>query len=133
MSLRKFIIERDIPSVGSFEREQLKGAAAQSNKALKELGPDIQCQESYVAADKNRPDDAPLGFIPVDSIFSPVERVGILVEDTRQREMQPLEKVKAELSQQMQQQNLKKFFDEMKAKAKIDIVPDLIPEIHLAG
>ena len=47
----------------------------------------------------------------------------ILVEDTRQREMQPLEKVKAELSQQMQQQNLKKFFDEMKAKAKIDVVP----------
>jgi hypothetical protein len=52
MTLRKFIIERDIPSVGSFEREQLKGAAAQSNKALKELGPDIQWQESYVAGDK---------------------------------------------------------------------------------
>jgi hypothetical protein len=52
MTLRKFIIERDIPAVGTFEREQLKGAAAQSNKVLKELGPDIQWQESYVAADK---------------------------------------------------------------------------------
>jgi hypothetical protein len=52
MSLRKFIIERDIPAVGSFEREQLKGAAAKSNEVLKALGPDIQWQESYVAADK---------------------------------------------------------------------------------
>ena len=50
--LRKFIIERDIPAVGTFEREQLKGAAAQSNKVLRELGPDIQWVESYVAADK---------------------------------------------------------------------------------
>ena len=52
MALRKFIIERDIPAVGSLEREQLRGAAAQSNKALRELGPDIQWVESYVAADK---------------------------------------------------------------------------------
>ncbi|HTO39391.1 MAG TPA: DUF4242 domain-containing protein [Rhizomicrobium sp.] len=52
MALRKFIIERDIPKVGSLEREQLRGAAAQSNAALREIGPDIQWQESYVAADK---------------------------------------------------------------------------------
>jgi len=52
MALRKFIIERDIPAVGSLEREQLRGAAAQSNKVLAELGPDIQWQESFVAADK---------------------------------------------------------------------------------
>ena len=52
MALRKFIIERDIPAVGSLERQQLSGAAAQSNKVLRELGPDIQWVESYVAADK---------------------------------------------------------------------------------
>src|SRR5213080_1208773 len=52
MALRKFIIERDIPAVGSLEREQLQGAAAKSNGVLKELGPDIQWVESYVAADK---------------------------------------------------------------------------------
>jgi DNA-directed RNA polymerase subunit alpha len=39
--------------------------------------------KGYVPADRNRPDDAPLGFIPIDSIFSPVERVGVFVEDTR--------------------------------------------------
>jgi hypothetical protein len=52
MALRRFIIERDIPKVGSFEREQLRGAAAKSNSVLKELGPDIQWVESFVAADK---------------------------------------------------------------------------------
>lgn len=52
MALRKYIIEREIPAVGSFEREQLRAAAAKSNETLKELGPDIQWQESYVAGDK---------------------------------------------------------------------------------
>jgi hypothetical protein len=52
MALRKFIIERDIPQVGSLEREQLRAAAATSNKALRELGSDIQWAESYVAGDK---------------------------------------------------------------------------------
>jgi hypothetical protein len=28
MALRKYVIERDIPAVGSLEREQLRGAAA---------------------------------------------------------------------------------------------------------
>jgi len=52
MSLRKFIIERDIPKVGSFERDQLRGAAAKSNEVLQQLGSDIQWVESYVANEK---------------------------------------------------------------------------------
>jgi len=52
MALRKFIIEREIPAVGSLEREQLRGAAAKSNEVLRQLGPDIQWVDSYVAADK---------------------------------------------------------------------------------
>ena len=52
MALRKFIIERAIPAVGSLERDELRGAAAQSNAALRQLGPDIQWVESYVANDK---------------------------------------------------------------------------------
>lgn len=52
MALRKFIIERDIPAVGSLEREQLRAAAGKSNEVLRQLGPDIQWLESYVANDK---------------------------------------------------------------------------------
>jgi hypothetical protein len=50
--MRKYVIERDIPKVGTFEREQLRAAAKTSNAALAELGPDIQWVESYVTADK---------------------------------------------------------------------------------
>src|SRR5262245_6842681 len=52
MPLQKFIIERDIPKVGTFEREQLRGAASKSNEVLRQLGPDIQWVESYVADNK---------------------------------------------------------------------------------
>ena len=52
MALQKFIIEREIPQVGSFEREQLRQAAAKSNDVLRQLGPDIQWVESYVADNK---------------------------------------------------------------------------------
>ena len=52
MTLRRFVIERDIPKVGTFERDQLRGAAAKSNEVLHQLGPDIQWVESYVADNK---------------------------------------------------------------------------------
>lgn len=51
-AMTKYIIERDIPAVGSFEREQLREAAAGSNKVLADLGAGIQWIESFVAADK---------------------------------------------------------------------------------
>jgi hypothetical protein len=52
MALQKFVIERDLPKVGAFEREQLRQAAAKSNEVLRQLGPDIQWVESYVADNK---------------------------------------------------------------------------------
>ena len=50
--MRRFVIERAIPKVGTFEREQLREAARTSNKALAQLSPDIQWVESFVAEDK---------------------------------------------------------------------------------
>lgn len=50
--LKRYVIERDIPDVGSFEREQLKAAAQKSNEVLAALAPDVQWVESYVAGDK---------------------------------------------------------------------------------
>ena len=50
--MRKFVIERDIPEVGTFEREQLREASQKSNEVLSQLAPDIQWQHSYVAGDK---------------------------------------------------------------------------------
>jgi hypothetical protein len=50
--MNRYVIERDIPAVGSFERQQLRDAAAKSNSVLAQLGPDIQWVESYVADNK---------------------------------------------------------------------------------
>ncbi len=50
--MKRYVIEREIPEVGSFEREQLKGAAAKSNEALAQLAPKIQWVHSYVAANQ---------------------------------------------------------------------------------
>lgn len=48
----KFVIERDILGIGSLPPPDLQGAADNSNAALKEIGPQIQWLESYIASDK---------------------------------------------------------------------------------
>jgi DNA-directed RNA polymerase subunit alpha len=40
--------------------------------------------KGYVPAEKNRPDDAPIGLIPVDSLYSPCKKVSYKVEPTRE-------------------------------------------------
>ena len=37
----------------------------------------------YISADKNKSEDLPIGVIAVDSIYTPVERVNVTVENTR--------------------------------------------------
>ncbi|MEM9421740.1 MAG: DNA-directed RNA polymerase subunit alpha [Pseudomonadota bacterium] len=44
----------------------------------------VQSGKGYVPADRNRPEDAPIGLIPVDSLYSPVRRVSYRVENTRE-------------------------------------------------
>jgi peptidyl-prolyl cis-trans isomerase C len=48
----------------------------------------------------------------------------IMLEDTRANPIPTLEQVKPRLTQQVQQQNMKKMLDDMKAKAKIEITAD---------
>jgi hypothetical protein len=52
MTLRKFVVEREIPKAGTMDREQLRAAAAKSNGVLRQLGPDVQWLESYVTDNK---------------------------------------------------------------------------------
>jgi len=44
----------------------------------------VQNGKGYVAAEFNRPEDAPIGLIAVDALYSPVKRVAYRVEPTRQ-------------------------------------------------
>jgi hypothetical protein len=50
--MKRFVIERDIPTVGTFERDQLRDASKTSNSALAQLAPRVQWDHSYVTADK---------------------------------------------------------------------------------
>jgi hypothetical protein len=48
----QFVIERDMPGVGSLHASDLKGASQKSCSVLHDLGPDIQWVHSYVTDDK---------------------------------------------------------------------------------
>ena len=50
--MKRYVIERDLPGVGSLNREQLKDAAATSCNALAKLYGKAQWEQSFVAADK---------------------------------------------------------------------------------
>ena len=51
----------------------------------------------YVGSDKNKGDDLPIGVIAVDSIYTPVERVNLTVENTRVGQMTDYDKLTLEV------------------------------------
>ncbi|HYP58437.1 MAG TPA: DNA-directed RNA polymerase subunit alpha [Beijerinckia sp.] len=44
----------------------------------------VNTGKGYLAADRNRAEDAPIGLIPIDSLYSPVKKVSYRVENTRE-------------------------------------------------
>ncbi len=51
----------------------------------------------YVPAEKNKMEEQPIGMIPVDSIFTPVKRVNLIVENTRVGEITDFDKLTLEV------------------------------------
>ena len=49
--MKRFLIERHIPGVGSLDRAALKGLAATSNEAIVKLSGRVQWVHSHIAAD----------------------------------------------------------------------------------
>ncbi len=49
--------------------------------------------KGYVPAERNRPEDAPIGLIPVDSLYSPVTKVSYKVENTREGQVLDYDKL----------------------------------------
>jgi len=49
--MKRFLIERHIPGVGSLTPAQYKGLAATSNAAIAKLSGTVQWVQSYIAAD----------------------------------------------------------------------------------
>jgi DNA-directed RNA polymerase subunit alpha len=53
----------------------------------------VDTGKGYIAADRNRPEDAPIGLIPVDSLYSPVKKVSYRVENTREGQILDYDKL----------------------------------------
>jgi hypothetical protein len=51
-TMKTYVIERNIPGAGELTAEQLKGISQTSCSVLKEMGPKIEWQHSYVTGDK---------------------------------------------------------------------------------
>jgi len=88
------VVAGDIQTVGDVE-------VLNPNHALCTLdeGAEIRMEftvdtgKGYVAADRNRPEDAPIGLIPVDSLYSPVKKVSYKVENTREGQVLDYDKL----------------------------------------
>ncbi len=53
----------------------------------------VQTGKGYVPAEMNRPEDAPIGLIPVDALYSPVRKVSYKVENTREGQILDYDKL----------------------------------------
>ncbi len=53
----------------------------------------VDMGKGYVPADRNRPEDAPIGLVPVDSLYSPVKKVSYKVENTREGQILDYDKL----------------------------------------
>ena len=57
----------------------------------------VNTGKGYVAADKNRPEDAPIGLIPIDAIYSPIRKVSYDVQPTREGQVLDYDKLTLKL------------------------------------
>jgi DNA-directed RNA polymerase subunit alpha len=53
----------------------------------------VEQGKGYVPADKNRPEDAPIGLVSVDALFSPIRKVSYKVEPTREGQVLDYDKL----------------------------------------
>jgi DNA-directed RNA polymerase subunit alpha len=53
----------------------------------------VNTGKGYVPADKNKPEDAPIGLIPIDAIYSPVRKVSYDVQPTREGQVLDYDKL----------------------------------------
>ena len=57
----------------------------------------VDTGKGYVPGSQNRPEDAPIGLIPVDAMFSPVRKVAYKVENTRVGQVTDYDKLTMEI------------------------------------
>jgi DNA-directed RNA polymerase subunit alpha len=58
----------------------------------------VETGKGYVAATQNRPEDSPIGLIPVDAVFSPVRKVSYKIDNTRVGQVTDHDKLSVEVT-----------------------------------
>jgi len=53
----------------------------------------VNTGKGYVSAEQNKPEDAPIGLIPIDAIYSPVKKVSYEVQPTREGQVLDYDKL----------------------------------------
>lgn len=76
-------IQFEDPEVSVINEDQVIATLSGSKDTRLEMDLLVTKGRGYVSADKNKRDDCPIGSIAVDSIYTPVERVNMTVENTR--------------------------------------------------
>jgi DNA-directed RNA polymerase subunit alpha len=100
---KRLVLKKQGPSVVTAADIQLTGDIEVLNPShvicTLDQGAEIRIEftvntgKGYVSAERNRPEDAPIGLIPVDSLFSPVKRVSYKVENTREGQILDYDKL----------------------------------------
>ena len=101
----------------------------------------VNTGKGYVPAERNRAEDAPIGLIPVDSLYSPVKRVSYKVENTREGQVLDYDKLTLQIetdgsispedavayAARILQDQLSIFvnFDEPRQETKEETIPEL--------
>lgn len=97
----------------------------------------VETGKGYVAATQNRPEDSPIGLIPVDAVFSPVRKVAYKVDNTRVGQVTDYDKLSLELTTngavtpedavalaaRILQDQLQLFINFEELQAAVDVVP----------
>ncbi len=90
----------------------------------------------YVSSDKNKNDELPIGVIAVDSIYTPVERVNLLIQNTRVGQITDFDKLTLEvytngtlapdeavsLAAKVLSEHLNLFIDLSESAQKVDVM-----------
>lgn len=100
---RRIVLKRDTPGVVTAADIEETSAVEILNKnhvichldegASLRMELTINAGKGYAPAEENRPEDAPIGLIPVDSLYSPVKRVAYRVENTREGQVLDYDKL----------------------------------------
>ena len=89
-------IKIDDPDVTIINKDQVI-ATLSGKDARFEMDLVITKGRGYISADRNKRDDLPIGSIAVDSIYTPVERVNMNVENTRVGQVTDYDKLTLEV------------------------------------